>query len=190
MCFGYHTIGELYLPYSRDLDPCGFFLYPKMKFRLKGSLQALQVVLAAHYKFHKPGRSAASKVMLHKTNTFTGMVAKFKTGVYFFFLLLFVGTVLKRFDCTLYLGMVFSYQVSNARAQAIDTSQHQLLGGDCESGLHGGTAAKKHFLRETKMKKRTAWTKKHKKWILDQWKLEFGLMSPKVRYLVVSTMSL
>jgi hypothetical protein len=38
-----------------------------------------------------------------------------------------------------------------------------------ESGLHGGIAAKKPLLKDTK-KKRRAWAKKHAQWTLDWWK--------------------
>ncbi|CDQ64266.1 unnamed protein product [Oncorhynchus mykiss] len=45
--------------------------------------------------------------------------------------------------------------------QLTDTSQHQLFRGDCQSGIHGGIAAKKPLLKDTNNKKRLAWAKKH-----------------------------
>jgi hypothetical protein len=39
-----------------------------------------------------------------------------------------------------------------------------------ESGLHGRIAAKTSLLKHTNEKKRLAWAKKHKQWILDRWK--------------------
>jgi hypothetical protein len=48
------------------------------------------------------------------------------------------------------------------RFKVTDTSQHQLFGGDCESGLHGQLAAKKPLLKDINKKKRLAWAKKHK----------------------------
>ena len=54
--------------------------------------------------------------------------------------------------------------------QIIDTSQHQLFRGDCESDLHGRIAAKKPLIKDTNKKKRLAWAKKHEQWTLDRWK--------------------
>ena len=56
------------------------------------------------------------------------------------------------------------------RVQVTDTSQHQLFGGDSQSGLHGQSAAKKPLLKDTKNKKRLAWAKEHEQWTLDRWK--------------------
>uniref|UniRef100_A0A4W5K121 Transposase Tc1-like domain-containing protein n=1 Tax=Hucho hucho TaxID=62062 RepID=A0A4W5K121_9TELE len=52
------------------------------------------------------------------------------------------------------------------------TSQHQLSVQRrlCESGLHGRISAKKPLLKDTNMKKRLAWAKKHDQWTLDRWK--------------------
>ena len=69
--------------------------------------------------------------------------------------------------------------------QVTDTSQHHLFRGDRESGLRGRIAAKKPLPKDTNNKKRLAWAKKH-----DQWKSVFGLMSPNVRFLVPTAVSL
>jgi hypothetical protein len=50
------------------------------------------------------------------------------------------------------------------RVKVTDTSQHQLVRGDCESGLHGGIAAKNPLLKDVSKKKRLAWAKKHEQW--------------------------
>ena len=59
-----------------------------------------------------------------------------------------------------------------------------------ESGINGRIAAKKPLLKDTNNKKRLAWAKKHEKWTLDSGNLLFGLMSPNVRFLVSSTVSM
>ena len=56
-------------------------------------------------------------------------------------------------------------QSSSNRHISISTVQRL-----CESGLHGQIAAKKPLLKDTKKKKRLAWTKKHEQWTLDRWK--------------------
>ena len=55
----------------------------------------------------------------------------------------------------------------------INSSTGDWFTGDCESGLHGQFAAKKLLLKDTNKKKTLAWAKKHKQWILDQWKYVF-----------------
>jgi hypothetical protein len=55
------------------------------------------------------------------------------------------------------------------RVQVTDTSQHQLFRLR-ESGLYGRIAAMKPLLKDTNMKKRIAWAKKHEQWTLDWWK--------------------
>ena len=40
----------------------------------------------------------------------------------------------------------------------------------CESGLHGWIAAKTPLLKDTNMKRRLSWAKKHEQWTLDRWK--------------------
>ena len=52
------------------------------------------------------------------------------------------------------------------RVQVIDTSQHHLFRGGCESGLHG----RNHYQKDTNNKKRLTWSKKHEQWTLDRWK--------------------
>ena len=52
------------------------------------------------------------------------------------------------------------------------------------AGLHGRIAAKKPLLRKSK-KKRIAWAKKHKEWMLDQWKsLLWSVLHPNFRFMV------
>ena len=55
-------------------------------------------------------------------------------------------------------------QSSSNRHISTSTVQKRL----CESGLHGKIAAKKPMQKDTNIKKRLAWTKKHEQWTLDR----------------------
>ena len=58
------------------------------------------------------------------------------------------------------------------RVKVTDTSQHQLFRGDCLNHVFivELLQQKKTLLKDTNMKKRLAWAKKHEQWTLDQWK--------------------
>ena len=58
-----------------------------------------------------------------------------------------------------------------------------------ESGLHGRIATKKPLLKDSNNRKRLASAKKHEQKTLD-WSLSFGLMSPNVRFLAPTVVSL
>ena len=57
-------------------------------------------------------------------------------------------------------------QSSSNRHISTSTVQRRL----CESGLHGRITEKKPILKDTNIKKRLAWAKKHEQWTLDPWK--------------------
>ena len=64
---------------------------------------------------------------------------------------------------------------SSNRRISTSTIQRRL----CESGLPAQIAAKKWLVKDTNKKKRLAWAKKHKKWILDWWKSVLWYDEPK-----------
>ena len=68
-----------------------------------------------------------------------------------------------------------------------NTFQHQLFRGDCVNQAF--IAAKKPLLKDTN-KKTLAWAKKHEQWTLDRWKSVLGVMSPNLRFLVPTAVSL
>ena len=79
-------------------------------------------------------------------------------------------------------AQINAMQSSSNRHISTSTVQRRLR----ESGLRGQIAAKKPLLKDTN-KKRLAWAKKHKQWTLDQ---SFGRMSPNLRFLVPTVVSL
>ena len=76
-------------------------------------------------------------------------------------------------------------QSSSNRHISTSTVQRRLH----EPSLYSWIAAKKPLLKDTNNNKRLAWAKKHEQWILDQWNLSVGLMSPNLRSLVPTAVS-
>jgi hypothetical protein len=59
---------------------------------------------------------------------------------------------------------------ASQRSSNIHISKSTVQRRLCESGLYGQIAAKKPLLKNTNMKKRLAWAKKHEQCTLDRWK--------------------
>jgi len=78
-------------PYSPDLAPCDFFLFPKMKLQLKGRRfdrvekiqRESQIVLGREQNFqHDNGNGAWIDVSLHNGTILKGMLPELKSSKY------------------------------------------------------------------------------------------------------------
>jgi hypothetical protein len=86
----------------------------------------------------------------------------------------------------MFAAQINASQSSSYRHISTSTVQRRLS----ESGLHGQISAKKPLLKDTNNKKRLAWAKKHKNRHSTGGNLSFGLMSPNLRFVVPTAVSL